>query len=84
MAFAPARLRACRSTVGWYRYPPHADVPETVQNLEILGDGPDLAEAAAVVPTDEPAVQLVALGLLTHEDAFDHATLLVPVGSGQN
>ena len=72
-------LRAYRSTIGWYLYPQHAGVPETVQNLEIPSDGPDLAEAATVVPTDEPAVQLVALGLLTSEDAFDHATLSVLV-----
>ena len=62
-----------------YLYPQHAGVPEDGSELEIPGDGPDLAEAATVVPTDEPAVQLVALGLLTSEDAFDHATLSVLV-----
>ena len=54
---------------------PHAGAPETVQRLEIPGDGPDLVEAAVAVPVDEPAVQLVALGLLTPEDALDHVPL---------
>ena len=78
-ASGSAWLRACRPTVGGYLYPQHAGAPETVQHLEILGDGPDLAEAAVIVPADEPAVQLVALGLLTPEDALDHAPLPVLV-----
>ena len=79
VASESARLRACRSTVGGYLYPQHAGVPETVQHLEIPSDGPDLAETAAVVPTDEPAMQLVAFRFLAPEDTLDHAALLVLV-----
>ena len=49
-------LRAYRPTVRGYLYSQHAGAPETVQHLEIPGDGPDLAEAAAVVPADESTV----------------------------
>ena len=55
-ASGSAWLRAYRPTVEGYLYPQHAGAPETVQHLEIPSDGPDLAEAAAVVPADKPAV----------------------------
>ena len=55
-ASGSAWLRAYRPTVRGYLYPQHAGASETVQHLESPGDGPDLAEAAAVVPADESAV----------------------------
>ena len=48
-----------------------------VQHLDIPGDGPDLAEPAAVVRHNEPTVQLVALGLLADKDTIYNSTLVV-------
>ena len=76
-ASGPGRSHARYHTVGWYLYPTYPGAPESVQHLDIPGDGTDLAEPAAVVWSDEPAVQLVTLGLLAAEDALYHPPLVV-------
>ena len=52
-------------------------ISESVQHLDISCNGPSLAKPAAIVRYNEPAVQLVVLGLLTAEDALYHSPLVV-------
>ncbi len=75
--FGPVRSHARYHTIGWYLYTTYLSAPESVQHLDIPYDGTDLAEPAAVVRSNESAVQLVTLGLLAAEDPLYHPPLVV-------
>ncbi|MYB30928.1 MAG: hypothetical protein F4Y18_07870 [Cenarchaeum sp. SB0663_bin_5] len=63
-------------SVGWHLHLTYPSTLESVQHLDVSGDGPDLAEPAAVVQYNEPVVQLVTLGLFAAEDTLYNAALV--------